>query len=60
MTTDPERELVRRGYDAISYLYRGDDTAEGDISAVQIEHARRLVPAGMLLARRGRMLARSG
>lgn len=89
MTTDP-KETVRRGYDAISHVYRSDDADSGpygswadeltsrvgargsvldlgcgngvpmardlaaaglavtgvDFSAVQIERARRLVPAG--------------
>jgi SAM-dependent methyltransferase len=90
---DDERDLVRRGYDALSYHYRGDDADEGqyapwladlhrrlptsaavldlgcgcgvpvarsladaghhvtgvDISDVQIERARRLVPRGTFL-----------
>ena len=93
MTGDAERELVRRGYDAISCRYRGDDAEAGryarwladlqdrlpasgsvldvgcgcgvpvartlaaagyqvtgvDISDVQIERARRLVPAGTFI-----------
>ena len=93
MTTDDETDLVRRGYDALSYHYRRDDAAEGkyapwiadlkarlpaggaaldlgcgcgvpvsrslaaagyqvtgvDISEVQIDRARRLVPAGNFL-----------
>jgi 2-polyprenyl-3-methyl-5-hydroxy-6-metoxy-1,4-benzoquinol methylase len=93
MTADAERELVRRGYDAISCRYRGDDAEAGryarwladlqdrlpasgsvldvgcgcgvpvartlaaagyqvtgvDISDVQIERARRLVPAGTFI-----------
>ena len=93
MTSDDERELVRRGYDALSYHYRSDDSGEGrygpwlatlqprlpvggsvldlgcgcgvpvarslvaagyqvtgvDISDVQIERARRLVPAGTFI-----------
>lgn len=88
MTIDPEIDLVRRGYDALSYRYRSDDSSDGryepwltslrnrlpaqasvldlgcgcgvpvarsltaaghkvtgvDISDVQIERARRLVP----------------
>ena len=90
MTTDPEIDLVRRGYDALSYRYRSDDATDGhyqpwltslrnrlpaegsvldlgcgcgvpiarslaaaghqvtgvDISDVQIQRARRLVPLG--------------
>jgi SAM-dependent methyltransferase len=90
MTADDERELVRRGYNALSYYYRHDSTGEGryapwladltarlpagadvldlgcgcgvpvarslaaaghqvtgvDISEVQIERARHLVPVG--------------
>lgn len=93
MGADDERELVRRGYDALSYHYRSDDAEDGeyapwlaalhrrlpssatvldlgcgcgvpvarflaqaghrvtgvDISAVQIERARRLVPTGTFL-----------
>src|SRR5215831_16895269 len=93
MTSDDERDLVRRGYDALSYHYRSDDADEGryapwlatlrarlpaggsvldlgcgcgvpvarslvtagyqvtgvDISNVQIERARRLVPAGTFI-----------
>jgi ubiquinone/menaquinone biosynthesis C-methylase UbiE len=93
MTPGGERELVRRGYDALSYQYRSDDAGEGgyaawlaalrerlpaggsvldlgcgcgvpvarslaaagyqvtgvDISEVQIERARRLVPAGSFI-----------
>jgi len=93
MTTDDESELVRRGYNALSYHYRPDDAAEGryapwiaeltgrlpaaaavldlgcgcgvpvarslaasgyqvtgvDISEVQIDRARRLVPEGTFL-----------
>ena len=29
MASDDERELVRRGYDALSYHYRSDDAGEG-------------------------------
>jgi hypothetical protein len=29
MTADDERELVRRGYNALSYYYRHDDAGEG-------------------------------
>lgn len=95
MTEEPESELVRKGYDALSYLYRSDDADEGryapwltrlrdqlptaakvldlgcgcgvpvaralaaaghrvtgaDISEVQIERARKLVPdADFILA----------
>jgi SAM-dependent methyltransferase len=90
---EDERDLVRRGYDALSYHYRSDDAEDGryahwladldrrlpagaavldlgcgcgvpaarylanaghhvtgvDISDVQIERARRLVPAGVFL-----------
>ena len=93
MGTDDERDLVRRGYDALSYHYRSDDADDGqyapwladlhrrlrasaavldlgcgcgvpvarflanaghhvtgvDISGVQIERARRLVPIGTFL-----------
>jgi 2-polyprenyl-3-methyl-5-hydroxy-6-metoxy-1,4-benzoquinol methylase len=93
VTTDDESDLVRRGYNALSYQYRRDDAAEGryapwiadlnrrlpaagavldlgcgcgvpvarslaasgfqvtgvDISEVQIDRARRLVPAGAFL-----------
>jgi SAM-dependent methyltransferase len=93
MDGDDERELVRRGYDALSYHYRSDDADDGqyaswlaalhrrlptsaavldlgcgcgvpvarflsgvghhvtgvDISDVQIERARRLVPSGTFL-----------
>jgi len=93
MTSGDESDLVRRGYDALSYHYRGDDDGEGrygpwlaalqdrlpaagsvldlgcgcgvpvarslavagyqvtgvDISEVQIERARRLVPAGTFI-----------
>lgn len=93
VTNDTNRELVRRGYDAVSYLYRSDDAAEDryapwlaglrtrlpaassvldlgcgcgvpvsrslaeagyqvtgvDISDVQIERARRLVPTGTFI-----------
>ena len=93
MTTDPEIDLVRRGYDALSYRYRSDDAPDGhyeawlaalrnrlpfvgsvldlgcgcgvpvarslaeaghsvtgvDISEVQIERARRLVPDGTFI-----------
>jgi SAM-dependent methyltransferase len=93
MTTGDESELVRRGYNALSYRYRRDDAGEGkyapwitelktrlpaagavldlgcgcgvpvarslaaagysvtgvDISEVQIDRARRLVPAGTFL-----------
>jgi 2-polyprenyl-3-methyl-5-hydroxy-6-metoxy-1,4-benzoquinol methylase len=93
VTSGDERDLVRRGYDALSYHYRGDDSGEGsyapwltalrdrlpaggsvldlgcgcgvpvdrslaaagylvtgvDISEVQIERARRLVPAGTFI-----------
>jgi len=93
MTPGDERDLVRRGYDALSYHYRSDDAEEGryapwlaalrarlpaggsvldlgcgcgvpvarslaaaryhvtgvDISEVQIERARRLVPAGTFI-----------
>ena len=93
MGAEAERELVRRGYDAISYRYRGDDDDPGryapwlaalqdrlpaggavldvgcgcgvpvaralaaagyrvtgvDLSAVQIERARRLVSAGTFI-----------
>ncbi|GAA5178754.1 class I SAM-dependent methyltransferase [Rugosimonospora acidiphila] len=90
---DDERELVRRGYDAISYRYRDDDAEDGqygpwldelrqrlpargtvldlgcgcgvpvsrflvgaghrvtgvDISQVQVDRARRLVPGGVFI-----------
>jgi SAM-dependent methyltransferase len=93
MPAGDERDLVRRGYDALSYHYRSDDAAEGryapwladlrarlsaggsvldlgcgcgvpvarslaaagyqvtgvDISDVQIERARHLVPAGTFI-----------
>jgi len=93
MANADERETVRRGYDALSYLYRADDAGEGqyagwladlldrlrttadvldlgcgcgvpmarrladaghrvtgvDISEVQIERARRLVPQGIFV-----------
>jgi SAM-dependent methyltransferase len=93
VTTNPEIDLVRRGYDALSYRYRSDDAADGhyepwlarlrdrlpavgsvldlgcgcgvpvarslaaaghevtgvDISDVQIERARRLVPLGKFI-----------
>jgi 2-polyprenyl-3-methyl-5-hydroxy-6-metoxy-1,4-benzoquinol methylase len=93
VTAAAERDLVRRGYDAISYRYRGDDDNAGrygpwlaelqarlpaggsvldvgcgcgvpvartlaaagyrvtgiDLSDVQIERARRLVPAGTFI-----------
>jgi 2-polyprenyl-3-methyl-5-hydroxy-6-metoxy-1,4-benzoquinol methylase len=93
VTTDDESDLVRRGYDALSYRYRRDDAAEGryapwiaelnrrlpaaaavldlgcgcgvpvarslaasgfqltgvDISEIQIDRARRLIPAGTFL-----------
>ena len=93
MTPGDEHDLVRRGYDALSYHYRSDDAEEGryapwlaalrarvpaggpvldlgcgcgvpvarslaaagyqvtgvDISDVQIERARRLVPAGAFI-----------
>jgi len=93
MTSGDESDLVRRGYDALSYHYRADDSGEGgyapwlaalrdrlpdggavldlgcgcgvpvarslaaagyqvtgvDISDVQIERARRLVPAGTFI-----------
>jgi hypothetical protein len=29
MTADDESDLVRRGYNALSYYYRRDDAAEG-------------------------------
>ena len=93
MSSGDERDVVRRGYDALSYHYRSDDAEEGryapwlaalrvrlpaggavldlgcgcgvpvarslaaagyrvtgvDISEVQIERARRLVPAGTFI-----------
>jgi len=93
MTADDESDLVRRGYDALSYHYRSDDADEDDyapwlaelrarlpadgsvldlgcgngvpvarslaaagyqvtgvdISDVQVERARRLVPAGIFI-----------
>ncbi|PWR06533.1 hypothetical protein DKT68_22055 [Micromonospora acroterricola] len=93
MGSDDERDLVRRGYDALSYRYRADDADDGqyapwlvglhrrlpasaaaldlgcgcgvpvarfladaghhvtgvDISDVQIERARHLVPTGTFL-----------
>lgn len=93
MSSDDERDLVRRGYDVLSYHYRSDDAEDGqygpwladlhrrlpgssavldlgsgcgvpvarylanaghrvtgvDISQVQIERARRLVPRGSFL-----------
>lgn len=92
--SDEQQELVRRGYDAVSYTYRADDAAEGryapwtaellsllgeggasvldlgcgcgvpvaralgaagcrvtgvDVSGVQVQRARRLVPGGRFL-----------
>jgi SAM-dependent methyltransferase len=41
---DP-REIVRRGYDVLSYHYRGDDAGEGGY-APWLARLRRQVPAG--------------
>jgi SAM-dependent methyltransferase len=44
-----ERELVRRGYDAISYLYRPDDAEDGQYGPWLDELRRRLPAAGAVL-----------
>ena len=45
MGSDDERELVRRGYDALSYHYRSDDAGEGRY-APWLAALRERLPAG--------------
>jgi 2-polyprenyl-3-methyl-5-hydroxy-6-metoxy-1,4-benzoquinol methylase len=51
MTPDSgdETELVRRGYDALSYRYRADDAGEGQYGPLLQELQRRLPPAADVL-----------
>lgn len=44
-----ERELVRRGYDALSYHYRGDDADEGQYAPWLVELRRRLPQSAAVL-----------
>jgi 2-polyprenyl-3-methyl-5-hydroxy-6-metoxy-1,4-benzoquinol methylase len=48
MTTDP-KEIVRRGYDALSHHYRGDDTPEGHYHPWIAELRRRIQLNGTVL-----------
>jgi SAM-dependent methyltransferase len=49
MTTDSGSDLVRRGYDTLSYLYRGDDDAEGKYAPWLAGLRSRLPPAASVL-----------
>jgi SAM-dependent methyltransferase len=42
---DPSKDIVRRGYDALSYLYRGD-TEEPELYATWLAELQERVPAG--------------
>ena len=47
---DPDpREIVRRGYDALSYRYRADDAGEGGYAGWLAALRRRLPPGGAVL-----------
>ncbi|MBE1485193.1 class I SAM-dependent methyltransferase [Plantactinospora soyae] len=49
MDSDDERDLVRRGYDALSYHYRADDADDGHYAPWLAELRRRLpIPAAVL------------
>src|SRR5215475_5271846 len=49
MTTDDESDLVRRGYDALSYHYRRNDAAEGRYAPWIVDLKARLPAAGAVL-----------
>ncbi len=49
MTADDESALVRRGYDALSYHYRGDDDGTGEYAPWLAELRARLPDAGSVL-----------
>jgi 2-polyprenyl-3-methyl-5-hydroxy-6-metoxy-1,4-benzoquinol methylase len=47
--SDDERDLVRRGYDALSYHYRSDDAEDGQYAPWLAKLHRRLPPAAAVL-----------
>jgi SAM-dependent methyltransferase len=49
VTAGEERDLVRRGYDALSYRYRSDDAAEGKYAPWLADLQARLPAAGSVL-----------
>lgn len=49
MTAGAEGELVRRGYDALSYRYRSDDAGEGRYAPWLVRLRERLPAAGSVL-----------
>ncbi|MEV5695034.1 class I SAM-dependent methyltransferase [Micromonospora globbae] len=49
MSNSDERDLVRRGYDALSYHYRADDADDGQYAPWLADLHRRLPPAASVL-----------
>ena len=47
--TGDERDVVRRGYDALSYFYRSDDAVDGEYAPWLADMHRRLPPAATIL-----------